>query len=112
MRDLIDMAEFDQSVRQETERPAAPTRWRASARQSDQVGLLLAVEHSRTARQGTTNEGPLQAAFDERAADPVDSDRSEVQSVANFLVRPCRTKAAAIGFQEDARPGQLARRRL
>jgi hypothetical protein len=112
MRDLVDMAEFDQSVRQETERPAAPTRWRAPARQSDQVGLLLAVEHSRTARQGPTNESPLQAAFDERAADPVDSDRSEVQSVADLLVRPCRTKAAAIGLQEDARPGQLARRRL
>ena len=50
MGDLVDMAEFDQSIRQETERPAAPTRWRASTGQGDEVGLLLAVEHSRTAR--------------------------------------------------------------
>ena len=52
-------------VRQETERPAAPTRWRASAGQGDEVGLLLAVEHSRTARYGTTNEGTIKTAFDE-----------------------------------------------
>ena len=65
MGDLVDMAEFDQSVRQETERPAAPTRRRASAGQGDEVGLLLAVEHSRTARYGTTNEGAIKTPFDE-----------------------------------------------
>ena len=65
MGDLVDMAGFDQSVRQETERPAAPTRWRASACQGDEVGLLLAVAHSRTARSGTTNEGTLKTTFDE-----------------------------------------------
>ena len=59
------MAEIDQFVRQETERPAAPTRWRASAGQGDEVGLLLAVEHSRATRYRTTNEGTLQATFDE-----------------------------------------------
>jgi len=50
MRDLVDSAEFDQSVRHQTKRPAAPTRRRASARKGDQVGLLLAVKHSRTAQ--------------------------------------------------------------
>ena len=50
MGDLVYMAELDQSVREKTERPSAPARWRASARQGDEVGLLLAVEHSRTAR--------------------------------------------------------------
>ena len=59
------MAEFDQSVRQETERPAAPTRWRASAGQGDEVGLLLAVEQSRTARYRSTNEGTIKTSFDE-----------------------------------------------
>jgi hypothetical protein len=29
------------------------------------MGLLLAVEHSRTTRYGTTNEGTIEAAFDE-----------------------------------------------
>ena len=65
MGDLVDVAEFDQSVRQETERPAAPTRWRASAGQGDEVGLLLAVEHSWTARYGTANEGTIKTTFDE-----------------------------------------------
>ena len=50
MRDAFDVAKLHQSVREKTERPAAPTRWRASARQGDEMGLLLAVEHSRTAR--------------------------------------------------------------
>ena len=65
MGDLFDMAEFDQSIRQEPERPAAPTCRRASTGQGDEVGLLLAVEHSRTARYGTTNEGTIEAPFDE-----------------------------------------------
>ena len=70
MRDRVDMAELDHLVRQETKRPAAPTRGRASARQGDQVGLLLAIEHSRTTRYGTTDEGPIKAAFDERRGGP------------------------------------------
>ena len=98
MRDLVDMAELDQSVRQETERPAAPARWRASARQGDEVGLLLAIEHSWTTRDRTTDEGPIKAAFDERATDPVDGDRSEVQSVADLFVGPGRAQATAIGL--------------
>ena len=59
------MAEIDQFVRQETERPAAPPRRRASTGQGDEVGLLLAVEHSRTAWYGTTNEGAIKTTFDE-----------------------------------------------
>ncbi len=65
MGDFGDMAEFDQSVGQETECPTAPTRWRASAGQGDEVGLLLAVEHSPTARYGTTNKGTIKTTFDE-----------------------------------------------
>jgi hypothetical protein len=112
MRDLVNMAKFDEFVCQETERPAAPTRWRASARQSDQVGLLLAIEHSWPARQGTTNEGAIKATFDKRAADTVDSDHSKVESVADLLVGPCRAKAVAVSLQQDARSCQLACRRL
>ena len=59
------MAEIDQFVRQEPECPAAPTRWRASAGQGDEVGFLLSVEHSPTTRYGTTNEGTIQTTFDE-----------------------------------------------
>ena len=112
MGDLVDMAEFDESVCQETERPAAPTRRRASTRQGDQVGLLLAVEHPWTARYGSTNEGTIKTTFDERPADPMDSDRSEVQSVTDLLVGPSRAKGIAISFEQNSRPGQLARRRL
>ena len=112
MGDRVDVAECDQSVRQETERPAAPALWRASAGQGDEVGLLLAVEHSRTARDGTANEGPIKTPFDEGAADPVNGDCTEVQSVADLLVGPGRAKGTAISFEQDARPGQLARRRL
>ena len=65
MGDLANMAEFDQSVRQETERPAAPTRGRASAGQGDEVGFLLAVEHGWTTRYGATSEGTIQTTFDE-----------------------------------------------
>lgn len=65
MGDLVDMAEFDQSVRQEPERPAAPTRWRASAGQGDEAGLLVTVEHSWTARYGTTDKGAIKTTFDE-----------------------------------------------
>lgn len=65
MGDLVDVAESDQSVRQETERPATPTLWRASAGQGDEVGLLLAVEYSRPARDGTSNEGAIKTTFDE-----------------------------------------------
>ncbi len=105
MGDLVDVAEFDQSARQETERPAAPTRGRASAGQGDEVGLLLAVEHSPTAWYATTDEDALKTTFDEGAADPVDGDRSEVQSVTDLLVGPRRAEGAAIGLQQDARPG-------
>jgi hypothetical protein len=65
MGDGVDMAEFDESVRQETERPAAPPRWRAAAGQGDEVGLLVTVEHSRTTRYRTTNQGTIKTAFDE-----------------------------------------------
>ena len=112
MGDLVDLAEFDESVCQETERPAAPTRRRASTRQGDQVGLLLAVEHPRAARQGTTDEGTVETAFDEVASDPVDGDRREIQSAADLLVGPSRASVAAIGLRQDARPGQFAGRRL
>ena len=86
MGDLADMAKFDQSIRQETECPAAPTRGRAPAGQGDEVGLLVTVEHSWTTRYGTANEGAIETPFNERAADPVDRDRSEIQSVADLLV--------------------------
>jgi hypothetical protein len=112
MGDLLDMAEFDQSIRQEAKRPAAPTRRRASTGQGDEVGFLLTVEHSPTARDGTANEGTIKTPFDERATDPVDSDRSEVQSVTDLLIGPRRAKGTAIGFEQDACPGQLACRRL
>jgi hypothetical protein len=112
MGDLFDMAEFDQSIRQESECPAAPTRWRASAGQGDEVGLLVAIEQPRTARYGTANEDAIETPFDERATDPMDGNRSEVQSGADLLVRPRRAKGTAIRFEQDARPGQLASRRL
>lgn len=112
MGDLFDMAEFDQSIRQEPECPAASTRWRASAGQGDEVGLLVAIEQPRTARYGTANEDAIETPFDERATDPMDCNRSEVQSGADLLVRPRRAKGTAIRFEQDARPGQLARRRL
>ena len=75
MRDLVDVAEFDKSVRQKTQRPAAPTRRGASTRQGDQVGLLLAIEHSRTTRCGTTDEGTIKAALD-KCYDAVAKDDS------------------------------------
>ena len=59
------MPEFNQFVRQETERPAAPTRRRASTGQGDEVGLLVAVEQSWTTRHGSTDEGTIKTPFDE-----------------------------------------------
>lgn len=106
------MAEFDQSIRQEPERPTAPTCWRASTGQGNEVGLLVAIEQSRTARYGAANEDTIETPFDERATDPMDCNRSEIQSVADLLVGPRRAKGTAIGLEQDARPGQLARRRL
>ena len=99
MRDRADMSEFDEFVCQETKRPPAPTRWRASTGQGDEVGLLLAVEQSRTARYGSTNEDAIKTAFDERATDAMDSDRSEFQSIADLLVGPRRAEGTAIGFE-------------
>jgi hypothetical protein len=112
MGDFVDMAELDQSVCQETERPAAPTRWWASAGQGNKVGFLVTVEHSWTARCGATNEGTIKTTFDEGTSDPMDSDRSEVQSVTDLLVGPRRAKGTAIRLQQDARPRQLTRRGL
>ncbi len=86
MRDISDMAELDQFVRQETQRPPAPTCRRASTRKGDQVCLLLAVEHSRTTRYGTTDEGTIKTTPDKRTADPVYRDYSEIQSLADLLV--------------------------
>jgi hypothetical protein len=65
MGDFFDMAEIDQFVRQEPECPAAPTRRWVSAGQSNEVGLLVTVEHSRTTRYRTTNQGTIKTAFDE-----------------------------------------------
>src|SRR5262245_9007984 len=112
MRDRVDMAELDHLVGPETERPAAPARGWAAARQGDQMGLLLAIEHPGPARDGPADQGPLEAAFDEVAADPVDGDRPDIQREADLLIGPSRPRVAAIGLQEDAGPGQLARRRL
>jgi len=86
MRDVPDVAELDKSVCQETQRPATPTCWRASTRQGDQVGLLLAVEHSPPTRCGTTDEGTIKTTLDERTAHSVDCDDSEIQSLADLLV--------------------------
>ena len=86
MRDVPDVAEFHQFVRQETQGPATPTCRRASTRQGDQVGLLLAVEHSRATRGRTTDEGAIKATLDKRTADSVDGDYSEIQSLADLLV--------------------------
>jgi hypothetical protein len=80
------MPKLDESVRQEPERPAAPTRRRASTGQGDEVGLLVAIEHSRTAGYGPTNEDAIKTPFDERATDPMDCHRTEVQGVADLLV--------------------------
>src|SRR3954452_10601380 len=112
MRDRVDMAELDHLVGQEPERPAAPAGGGAPAGQGDQVGLLLAIEHPGPARDGTADEGPLEAAFDEVAADSVDGDRSDIQGEADPFVGPGRPRFAAIRLQEDAGSGQLARRRL
>ena len=46
---VADMAEFDQSIRQEPERPAAPTCWRVPTGQGDEVGLLVAIKQPRPA---------------------------------------------------------------
>ena len=86
MRDVPDMAKLDQFVRQETQRPATPTCRRASTGQGDQVGLLLAVKHSRATGCGTTDEGTIKATLDERTADSVDRDYSKIQSLADLLV--------------------------
>ncbi len=63
------------------------------------MGLLFAVEHLRTMRYGATHEGTIVATFDKGAANPVDGDYSKVQSLADLLVRPGRTKVAAVGLQ-------------
>jgi hypothetical protein len=86
MRDVPDMAELHQFVRQETQCPPAPTCRRASTREGDQVGLLLAIEYSRTMRYGTTDEDTIKATLDKRTADPVDCDYSQIQSLADLLV--------------------------
>jgi hypothetical protein len=106
------MAEFDQSIRQEAKSPAAPTRRRASTGQGNEVGFLLTVKHSPTARDGTANQGTLKTPFDERAADPVDSNRSEVQSVTDLLIGPRWAEGTAIGFEQNACPSQLTCRCL
>jgi hypothetical protein len=41
----------------------------------------------------------------------MDGNRSEVQSGADLLVGPSRAQGTAIRFEQDTRPGQLARRR-
>ena len=86
MRDVPNMAELHQFVCQETQGPAAATCRRASTRQGDQVGLLLAVEHSRATRCRTTDEGAIEAVLDKRTADSVDGDCSEIQSLADLLI--------------------------
>ena len=73
------------------------------------MGILLSVEHPRTTGHGTTDEGTIETTFDERAADPMDCNDSQVQSLADLLVRPCRTEATAVGLQQDAGSGQPAR---
>lgn len=106
------MPKLDEFVRQKTKRPATPTCRRASAGQGDEVGLLFAIEHPRTARYGTTNEDAVKTAFDERATDSMDCKRAEVQGIADLLVGPRRPEETAIGFEQDACPSQFARRRL
>ena len=63
-----------------------PTCRRASTRQGDEVGFLVAIEHSRTAGYGPTNEDAIKTPFDERATDPMDGHGTEVQGVADLRV--------------------------
>jgi hypothetical protein len=75
MGDRFDMAEIDQFVRQEPKCPAAPTRGRASAGQGDEVGLLVAIEQPRTARDGTANENAIETPL-RRTSDGPDGRQS------------------------------------
>ncbi len=50
------------------------------------MGLLLAIEHSGTTRQRTTNESTIEATLDEGTADSVHRDDSEIQSLTDLLV--------------------------
>jgi len=99
MRDRVDMAQLDHLGGQETERPAAPARGGTPARQGDQMGLLLAIEHPGTARDGPADEGPLEAAFDEVAADPVHGDRSDIQGQTDLFIGPGRPGSLQSAFR-------------
>ena len=110
MRDLVDVAQLDHLVGQETERPAAPAR--GGLPHAKAIRWASCSPSSIRGRRGPADEGRLEAAFDEVAADPVDGDRSDIQGETDLFVGPGRPRVAAIGFQEDAGSGQLARRRL
>ncbi len=112
MRDAANMAQLNHPVRQEAERPAAPTRRGAAAGQGDEVRLLLAVEHPRASWHGATHEDALETALDEGATHAMDGNRPHIQGDADLLVRPCRPKRAPVRLQQDACPRQFPGRRL
>jgi hypothetical protein len=76
------------------------------------MGLLVAIEHRAAARHRTADQGTVQAPLHKASANAVDRDRSDIQGLADLQVGPGRAEGATVGLQQDARPRQLASRRL
>jgi hypothetical protein len=108
VRDAFDVAKFDEAFRQQAKRPTAPARWRMTTGQGDQMGFLFTIQHSRPAWDRASDEDPLDPPFDEGLADAVDSNRSDVQGLADLQVRPRRTEGTTVGLQQDACSRQFA----
>jgi hypothetical protein len=110
VKNLGNVTEFDESIGQEMERPAASTRGRSSVGEGDAVGFLFAVEQSRPARNGRSTRGPWRPPSMNEWPEAMDCNRSEVQSAASWFIEPGPTPEPAIGLEQGA--CQLARRWL
>src|SRR3712207_5967075 len=96
--DRLDDLEFNELVGQELHGPAAAAFRRLAAGQSNEEGLLPAVQLGPPAGARLFRERPRQSAFDKAPSDALDRGRVDMQRGRNGLVA-----AAVIGQQQDAR---------
>src|SRR4051812_1155672 len=98
----INIAQSDQLIGQQAQRPVVPSGWGRGAGQRHQVGFNLPVQLAFSPTGGATSmQGCVQPFFHEALADTVNRLASDIEGLFDSLVAPSRTLGTAISLEQD-----------